>query len=283
LVEHHAGPTPPFSPDVEINIPTARRQGPGGLFAFKGEHLLLCRRAILNAYRGRIKEEDALEFFGNDTVLIQFGKGERSVLPVVALDSATFIDDIEDFVERVLAFKDHFKTDSDTTGTKRPVQLEGRAPMWPWNDSAEFEGAKSLDARVPVTYEYLHGPLCNRLSTTLREWAGERFDVRSTKNIDSAIVGESGVARAIFEVKTSGSLSDQLYKAVGQLLHYRWKRGDETTLLILVLPREVQDDAGHASAFLGKQGIHVVFETEPNRYALADGTALEVLLDRHLR
>jgi hypothetical protein len=215
-------------------------------------------------------------------VPIQAGKGEHSVLPVVALDSATFVDDIEDFVERVLSFKDYFKADSATAGTKRLAQLEGGAQMWPWNDSAEFEGVKSLGARAPVSYEYLHGPLCNRLSTTLREWARERFEVRSTKNIDSAIVGKGGIARAIFEVKTSGSLSDQLYKAVGQLLHYRWKRGDEATLLSLVLPGEVQGEAGHAGIFLRAQGIHVVYETAPNRYALADGTALEVFLAKHL-
>lgn len=281
LVEHGAGPTSAFSPDVEVNISTAGRNGAGGVFAIESGRLFLCRLAILNAYRGRIKEHVALEFFAEHAVLIQTRKGERRVLPVVALDSANFVQDLEDFVERVLSFKEYFKGDSDSAGTTRPP-TDSQTLMWPWHDSEEFEGVKSLDARAPVSYEYLHGPLCNRLSTALRNWAGERFDVRSTKNIDSAIVAQNGIARVIFEVKTSGSLSDQLYKAVGQLLHYKWKRGDEHTLLSLVLPGEVKGEAGHASIFLGTQGIHVVYEVAPNRYAMADSTPLEVFLAQHL-
>jgi hypothetical protein len=281
LVEHQAEPTPAFSPDAEVNVSMTGGQAVGGLFAIEGGRLFLCRRAMFNAYRGRIKEEEALEFFGDHTVLIQAEKGERRVLPVVALDSANFVDDLEDFVERVISFKDYFK-DSDTASATGLAQSESRPKLWPWNDSAEFEGIKSLDARAPVSYESLHGPLCNRFSTTLRAWARERFKVCSTKNIDSAIVGKDGIARAIFEVKTSGSLSDQLYKAVGQLLHYRWKRGNEDTLLSLVLPVEVTGEASHASIFLGAQGIHVVYEMAPNRYALADGTALEVFLDKYI-
>lgn len=281
LVEHNAGPTSAFSPDLEVNISLTGSKGSGGLFAIEGERLVLCRRAMFNAYRGRIKEEDALQFFGDHAVPVQSGNRERRVLPVVALDSANFVYELEDFVERVLLFKDYSKTDPVTAGTKRP-QPNSSAIIWPWNDSVEFEGVKSLEARAPVSYEYLHGPLCNRLSTALRTWAGERFDVRSTRNIDSAIVAHDGIARVIFEVKTSGSLSDQLYKAVGQLLHYRWKRGDEQTLLSLVLPAEVREEAGHASIFLGTQGINVVYEVAPNRYAMADGAPLEVFLDQHL-
>lgn len=282
LVEHHAEPTPAFPPNAEVNVSMTGGSAVGGLFATEGERLFLCRRAMFNAYRGKIKEEDALEFLGDHAVRLQAGKRERKVLPVVALDSPTFVDDLEAFVQRVVSVKDHFKTGVDTASTAVLVQTESSVDLWPWNDSAEFEGIKSLDARAPVSYEYLHGPLCNRLSTALREWARQRFDVRSTKNIDSAVVGKSGIARAIFEVKTSSSLSEQLYKAVGQLLHYQWKRGDEDTLLCLVLPREVIGEAGHANIFLGAQGIHVVYETAPNRYTLADGTPLEVFLDKHL-
>jgi hypothetical protein len=237
---------------------------------------------MFNAYRGRIKEEDALEYVGNRAVVLQADKGERRALPVVALDSPNFIDDLEGFVERVLALKEYFKTGLETGDTTRLTRSESRAQMWPWNDTAEFEGIKSLDARGPVSYEYLHGPLCNRLSTALRAWTRDRFDVRSTKNIDSAIVGSGGIARAIFEVKTSGSLSEQLYKAVGQLLHYSWKRGNEDTLLCLILPGEVKAEASHASIFLATQGIHVAYESAPGLYALGDGTALEAFLDKHL-
>lgn len=283
LTEHDAEPTPAFSPDAEVNVSMAGGNGVGGLFATDGERLFLCRRAMFNAYRGRIKEEDALEYVGNSAVVLQAQKGERRVLPVVALGSPNFVYELEDFVEQVLSLKEYFKMRLGTAGITGPAQSERSAELWSWNDTAEFEGVKSLDAREPVSYDYLHGPLCNRLSTALRGWTRGRFDVRSTKNIDSALVGTDGIARAIFEVKTSGSLSEQLYKAVGQLLHYRWKRGNEDTLLCLVLPGEVISEAGHAEIFLGTQGIHVAYEKESGRYALADDTALEVLLDKHLR
>lgn len=282
LVEHHAEPTPAFSPEAEVNVSMTGGQAVGGLFAKEGERLFLCRWPTFTIYRGRIKEKDALDFLGDHAVPIQAGKRLRKVLPVVALDSPTFVDDLEDFIQRVISVRNYFRMDVDAANATGLTRTANPSDMWPWNDSAEFEGTKSLDARAPVSYEYLHGPLCNRFSAALRAWARERFDVRSTKNIDSALVGKGGIARAIFEVKTSGSLSDQLYKAVGQLQHYRWKRGDENTLLGVVLPGAVKGEAGHASIFLGAQRIHVFYETAPNRYALDDSTALEVVLDKHL-
>ncbi|AZG13787.1 hypothetical protein [Cupriavidus pauculus] len=288
LVDHHAEPTPAFSPNAEVNVSMTGGRAVGGLFAIEDERVVLGRRAMFNAYRGRIKEADTLEFFGDHTVSVQTGnQEERKVIPVVALDSPTFVGDIEDFVLRVIAFKDYFKAkpsgvDAENNAISIPAQTEHPEHSWPWHDNAEFEGTKSLKARAPVSYEFQHGPLCNRLSSALDAWAKGRFVVRSTKNIDSAIVGSNGIARAIFEVKTAGSLSDQLYKALGQLLHYRWKRGDDDTLLSVVLPGEVKDDAVHANTFLRSQGIHVLYETAPSRYALADGTTLEAFLESQL-
>ncbi|ASL73246.1 hypothetical protein G7939_00955 [Ralstonia solanacearum] len=283
LVEQGAEPTPNFSPNAEINVSMTGSRAVGGHFAVNGEQRVLCRRPMFNSYRGRIKEEDALEFFGDYAVPILVGKRERKTLPVIALGTRTFVDDIESFVLRVIALKDHFKAEEGNVEAKDggPVQGSGTENLWAWNDSAEFEGTKSLDARAATTYEYLHGPLCNRFKGTLETWAKGRFDVRSTKNIDAALVRKSGVARAIFEVKTSGSLSDQLYKAVGQLLYYRWKRGDGDTLLGLVLPAEAKEDSSHTNAFFSENGIQLVYEVAPGRFTFANGTAMESFLEKH--
>ncbi|MFM2473058.1 hypothetical protein [Burkholderia cenocepacia] len=282
LLEHGAKPASTVSPSAEINVSKSGSKRPGGLFAADGDRIVLCRRPTFNSFRGPIPKVETLEFLGNYAVPVRSGKQEAKVLPVVSLESRTFIDDLENFVLRALAVKEHFKAAPDTIRGATPVEIDRIAEKWPDNDSAEFEGVKTLDARSAVSYEYLHGPLCNRLSATLRDWAVPRFYVRRTQNIDTAIVGSDGFARAIFEVKTSGSLSEQLYKAIGQLYHYRSKRGNERTILCLVLPEEVKSDAAHAGAFLKTLGIHVFYEIGPGAYALADGSTLREFLDETL-
>jgi hypothetical protein len=65
--------------------------------------------------------------------------------------------------------------------------------------------------------------------------AGRTFAVKRNKRIDLAIL-KKGMPLAIFEVKTSNSLSKQLYAGIGQLFYYREKYGGPQTKLFLVLP-----------------------------------------------
>jgi hypothetical protein len=283
LVEHNAEATPNFAPNAEINVSKTGRNSAGGLFAMENGRIVLCRRATFSAYRRKLKEVDALAFFGSYAVPVRSGRKEFKALPVAALDSPTFIRDLEEFVQQAIALKENFNTAAPATGNGASAGTDNAENRWPWHDSEEFEGIKTVDARGAVSYEYLHGPLCNRLSVTLEAWAKQRYLVRRTQNIDTAIVGADGFAKVIFEVKTSGSLSDQLYKAIGQLFHYRWKRGDEDTILCLVLPGEVACDAKRATAFLTTRGIHVFYETAPGEYSLADGVTLGAFLDVNLQ
>ncbi|MFM0239879.1 hypothetical protein [Paraburkholderia phytofirmans] len=282
LLEHGAKPASTLSPNAEINVSKSGSKGPGGVFAVDGDAIVVCRRPTFNSFRGKIRKLDTLGFLGSLAIPIRSGKQEEKVLPVVSLDSPTFIDDIETFVLRALAIKEHFKSAGVKDRGVPPVDVDRIAEKWPWNDNSEFEGVKTLDVRPSVSYEYSHGPLCNRLSKTLRGWATERFHVRGTQNIDTAIVGSDGLAKVIFEVKTSGSLSEQLYKAIGQLFHYRSKRGDDGTILCLVLPGEVKPDAKHANVFFETLGIHVFYESSPGEYELSDGSPLGGFLDEAL-
>lgn len=67
--------------------------------------------------------------------------------------------------------------------------------------------------------------------------AHPEIEVRKNCNVDLALVDRStGKAKAIFEVKTSGALSAQLYTAFGQLAYYQHRFGNAATKLYLVLP-----------------------------------------------
>jgi len=289
LVEHGSEPTPAFYPNAEINLSHTGSPGVAGVMVTDGEQTLLCHRGLFNLYRGRIPRAKSLAFFNEYLVKITDGKAYRDVIPVVALGSDTFVADLESFVLRVIALKDKFKTGDEVpeadAGNIAPDTAPEDAPTedpWRWNDGEEFEGTKSQDERAAVSYEYRHGPLCNRLAKALSSWANDRYAVRRTMNIDCALVDSKGLARVIFEVKTSDSLSEQLYKAVGQLLHYREKRGTRETVLVLVLPGEVKATASNAVSFFSGLGIHVLFEALPGSFQLDDGQLLEGLLNKYV-
>ena len=231
-------------------------------------------------------------FFRDFVVPVVDGDEEREIIPVVALDSSTFVADIEAFVLRVLDLKDQFKAGDELTATANLEKHEATKTAadedpWRWNDGEEFEGTKTTGDRGDIAYEYRHGPLCNRLKDALEDWIkartdSEQFIARRTVNIDSAIVGQDMRARIIFEVKTSGSLGGQLYKAIGQLLHYRRKRGTPDTHLVLALPGEVNGTANDAISLFNELGIYVIYEAEPGIFKASDGTTMESFLSQLL-
>lgn len=108
-----------------------------------------------------------------------------------------------------------------------------------WRAQEEFEGSKfytpSQDA---CEYQYLHGPLCNALHRRLDELVQGHPKLKVGKHrVDLALVDQASKrAKAIFEVKTSASMSGQLFTAFGQLAYYKHRFGNAKTKLILVLP-----------------------------------------------
>jgi len=282
IVRHGEAPTPAFHPNVEVNVSKVGSARGAGVYVSNSGQLWLCHRGRINAFRGPIETETALAYFAQFLVPVLDGDRWRDIIPVAALGSNTFVADLEAFIVRVIELKQQYKSGYGGLDAVDDDEKEKEDDTWPWNDGKEFEGSKTIAGRDGGAYEYRHGPLCNRLSDTLKAWTASPYGVRRTMNIDSAVVGEDGVARAIFEVKTSASLSDQVYKAVGQLLYYRRKRGNAETLLALVLPGEGKACADSTVVFMRELGFHVFFEQGPGHFCTAEGVAMESVLSNEI-
>jgi hypothetical protein len=68
---------------------------------------------------------------------------------------------------------------------------------------------------------------------------------------------EKNIARAIFEVKTSCSLSEQIYKGIGQLVSYKYFFGNSKTELFLVIPF-AKNNKNQLPALMNNLGIHLI-------------------------
>ena len=219
-----------------------------------GKNLLICHRGGFTAYRGKIPKEVSLSYFEKWLVAVKDDDKEARLISITSLKSNSLANDIAEFVSAVSEMKNQFKSGEFVTAEN--IQSSN------WRDGAEFEGSKSSgEAHPPKDYEYLHGPLCNALRRQLKNLVNEfsTVNVFSNRNVDVAIVNKiSGIAVAIFEVKTSASLSGQLYSAHGQLAYYKHKYGNEKTALFLVLPKDSQGQMNSLN-FFEDAGIEVIY------------------------
>lgn len=265
-----------LSPDVEVNIPTSLNRNVSGAYLREGKSIWLCTRGDFTAYRGKISRQVSFSHFDKWLVDVQDTDRVTQVIPVAALDSKTLDADLAEFVMSVIELKDTHKAGADDVAV-------GDAH---WGEGDEFEGKKNKTTTADtVTFEYLHGPLCNGLQYALRSLLkGDRsFGVKRNRNVDSAVVHlNSDVARLIFEVKTSSDFSGQLYSAIGQLFHYRHKFGDPKTHLFLVLPRTHSEQAGRVSDFFSTLGIDVLLG-EGRMFTDIGGRPLKAIIDARLR
>ena len=253
-----------LSPDVEINIPLSLDRNVSGVYVKNGKDIWLCSRGMFTAYRGKIKRE--LTFSHFDKWLLEVRDADRtaSIIPIAALTSPDIANQIANFVISVNNLKEKYKK-SENAGASVITTA--------WNDSLEFEGTKNKSSTEADTeYVYLHGPMCNELQRQLEQINSKRNrSVAKNKNIDVAII-EKDRAVAIFEVKTSFSLSEQLYKGIGQLLSYRHYYGTPETELFLVIP-SVKSNKKKLSTLMDELGIHLV-ESKKNGFFLSNGDEL---------
>lgn len=243
-----------LAPDVEINIPLGLDRKVSGAYVQSGNNVLICHRGGFTAYRGKIPKEYSLAYFNKWLISVTDGDSESSLISITSLESNSLANDIAEFVFAVLEMKTQFKSGESTT--------TNRVRCSNWRDGAEFEGVKtSGKLSQPKDYEYLHGPLCNALRRQLKHFVKllPSVDVLSNVNIDVAIVDTtSDIAIAIFEVKTSASLSGQLYAAHGQLAYYKHIYGKATTALFLVLPGAAEGQMNSLD-FFHSSGIEVIY------------------------
>jgi hypothetical protein len=265
-----------LAPDVEINIPDGLNRRVSGAYVQSGENVLICHRGGFTAYRGQIPKEISLAHFRKWLVSVADGDSETILISIASLGSKSLANDIAEFVFAVSELKKEFKADESAPTVK------GRSANW--RDGFEFEGEKTSGGQSPPNdYEYLHGPLCNALRRKLKKLVGNSptFKVSSNENIDVAIVDKkSEKAVAIFEVKTSASLSEQLYSAHGQLAYYKYEYGGGKTALFLVLPKETKGQMNCLDFFQGA-GIEVIYG-EKERFIPSSGIAFPELVTRCL-
>lgn len=266
-----------LAPDVEINIPDGLNRRVSGVYVQSDKSVLICHRGGFTAFQGMIPKDVSFAYFNKWLVAVEDADKEAHLISVASLESKSLANDIAEFVSAVKEMKTQFKSGESvsvmTTQTSN------------WRDGTEFEGEKSSgNSGPPTDYEYLHGPLCNALRRQLKELTKRlpAVEVLSNKNVDVAIVDKkSGVAAAIFEVKTSASLSGQLYSAYGQLAYYKHKYGDAKTALFLVLPTEAQEQMNSLEFFKGAR-IGVIYG-DKEAFVTTSGKALSEVVARCVR
>lgn len=257
-----------ISPDVEVNIPLMLDRKVSGVYVENGKDIWLCSRGMFTAYRGKIKRELSFSYF--DKWLLDVNDADKTapIIPIAALTSPNIANQIANFVISVNDLKERYKKSGNGE-----VVITYPA----WNNGFEYEGKKTkISTESETEYEYLHGPMCNGLQRQLEQLISKRrLTVAKNKNIDVAII-EKDKAIAIFEVKTSCSLSEQLYKGIGQLVSYKHYYGTSEAELFLVVPT-VKKNKKELSILMDELGIHLV-EDKKDGFVLSNGNELNEFL-----
>lgn len=263
----------PPSPDVEINIPIEHDRKVSGLYVNTGNEYWLCSRGSFTSYRGQIKREFTFTHFDKWLVQIDDMGKLADVIPVCSLASPTIANDIATFVAAIQELKRLHRGGGEQSETV----LSGTSPssIHSWGVGTEFEGKKNAGGGSKSEYEYLHGPLCNQLMEFLGKVTASNPSVVVAKNsyVDVALVDKiTGVANAIFEVKTSALPSSQVYSAVGQMHYYKYRYGNSKTRLYLVLPSKCKST--ETQDFIESLGIAVVYG-ESGTFEFPNGERLD--------
>ena len=189
-----------LSSDLEINIPPMLDRRVSGLYVESDNELWLCSRGVFTSFRGRIPKNLVQAYFFKWLMDVDDGGRNATVIPVVSIDSPSLKDDIATFLHAVVSLKEEFKKNPSAG----PEHFSGEDA--PWSRGKEFEGTVFGNrTSTEIKYEYLHGPLCNRLQDYLKGFlSGSPLGFGKTQRVDAAIV-DPGTNRAIsmFEVKTA--------------------------------------------------------------------------------
>jgi hypothetical protein len=258
----------PPSPDVEINIPPELDRKIAGAYAQSGAETWLCHRGDFTSFRGRISKEKSLAHFTKWLQEVDDSGKATVMIPVVAISSATFADDLGAFVVAVAKLKELHKQNP----VAEPSDFSGNNADW--SKGREYEGIKSAEqSQKSISYEYLHGPICNRLEDQLNACTvNGRLKFGRNDHVDAALVDPMNVAAFLFEVKTAALPSNQIYSAVGQLYYYRHLYGCSSSRMFVVLPELCR--SSQTEQFLAELGMGVLYECSDG-FIDSSGKALE--------
>lgn len=275
---NHEGGT--LFPDAEINIPyELNRRISGVLVTNEDGMTMVFHRGTFTAYRGRVPREISLEHFRFWLREVDDSDRTSEMIAVTSTDSPSIRNDIAEFVHEVKRLKERVKADAQNDPAADSSPEGSVEPDVGWRTNEEYEGDKSYTPNADtIDYVYLHGPLCNALDRKLNLLVGGYPGLEVGKHqVDLALVDKvSNKAKAIFEVKTSASMSPQLYTAFGQLAYYKHRFGTTDTKLYLVLPESTSPDF-LAGDFFAKADIQVIFG-EAGSFRASNGKTLEEIL-----
>lgn len=269
-----------LSPDAEINIPDGLNRSVSGLLvaAPQGE-TLICHRGTFTAFRGRVPRHYAFEHFHDWLMEVDDDGRATDVIAVSSTNSPSIANDIAEFLFKVKRVKEQRKAELEEESEDAGSALDDEESDAEWREREEFEGSKTYTpSQDACEYQYLHGPLCNALHRRLGELVEGHPKLKVGKHrVDLALVDQaSEKAKAIFEVKTSASMSGQLYTAFGQLAYYKYRFGNANTKLFLVLPTSTASDF-KAAEFFAQANIQVLFG-EAGVFENSEGDSLEEVL-----
>ena len=245
-------PNGKHSPDVELNIALKLNRNISGCFVKKDNELWVCSRGQFTSYKSAIKKVDAFSHFQKWIITVEDDKKESDIIPIAALSYPSVGDQLANFVNQVKILKQNHKEN-------RVFEYENVNKKW--IEFAEYEGRISKNNKSrKIEYEYLHGPICNLLIDYLKQQSHNfhDFEVKSNKHVDAALISRDK-AKAIFEVKTSDNLSEQIYKAIGQLFSYRIIYNSPESQLFLIVPKLDKNDK-LITKILEPLGIHIFYQ-----------------------
>ncbi|MBV7527265.1 hypothetical protein KW834_22910 [Pseudomonas sp. PDM29] len=270
-------------PDVEINISFELDRSVSGLFLESSKGLYLAHRGGVTSFRGKVPRHRTLNYFSEWLQPFDDEGRDATAIVITSMDSSAIGSEIAEFVFKVIEFKAWLKNSAEN-GQELETEIKPSADddsPSQWNGADEFEGKKQFTPKGnEITYTYKHGPLCNllkrRLSEILDGHAG--FEVGKNKQIDIGIIDKvTNKPVAVFEVKTSASLSEQLYSAYGQLAYYKHRYGTQETKQFLVLPIELRNLFKN-SEFFHSAGIQILFSSNEQIYT-AEGAILDATVE----
>lgn len=260
-----------ITPDVEMNFPFTYNKNTAGCIVkdTSSEKVLICHRGKVNAYKGMIPLEVSKKYFKNNLIKVLDDGEEIEVIPITQIGSPEFLYDIYNFTKKVLQLKKLYKG-------KKNIIPNATVTNISWWENDEFEGIiEKKKMNHKVSYEYLHGEIRNSLFRELKEkFKDTKFSIKGNNNVDVAILDGENL-KSIFEVKTSESFSEQLYKAIGQLFcysHHYSNKQKNSPKLFLVLPNNCLTEVNRK--IMEKLNINIILYKE-GTFVLPNGKELK--------
>lgn len=241
--EPHWGASLSHSITCEINSPHSGiyRSTAGAFAVDEGDQLFVLHRGRIGGGRASIGKGMFTDNFSGTWLTVNDGGRKNDVALVGCLEDKTFPSNVAWFVHEVKRIKEA------AIGGKRS-EAYGKHRFTP-----EFFGLKEYSTSRNVKAECNHGLVVKSLREELES---RGLNVANDRYRDLYVIGPSGAAKILFEIKTDMSISD-VYSAIGQLLFHSTfdKRKPK---LVAVLPSSPSKPLGRIQTALAAINIELL-------------------------